>query len=644
MATSNPNIAARIRTNHVHFRTLVASAKKYVIQGNDIQAATLLQDAALFAWEHSTGLFASPELELSLFDIARRQNLPITVAKPITNGKKRILHVMSVAYFAGGHTRLAWRWIKKDVRNHHSVALLQQENVGIPIQLKNAAMTSGGQLFGSETFRGSLLDRARDLHQIAGGFDLVVLHTHPNDVIPLIAFYPGHFNRTVIFMNHASHVFWIGVGISALAVSPLQEGTKVCQARRGVPVGRTAVLPVPLEEPKYTMTRSAARKELGLPDNAIVMVSSGSPYKYNPTNGIDFRDLVADSLSETPDLHLVVAGPGNTAYWQSLESKAAGRVKMLGYVDEDKLTTCYRAADIYLDSAPFGSGTAVVEAATHGLPVLSLASQKWREAGLCFDLDGLPAELFSFLSQSVYRAHLKRLINDPASRENLGKELSRRVSDICIGQSWDDTLSGIYSAAFSLGPPMTLPEWDTPKIELIDEYLEEIAVAKDRIGSEEVGHETNRELCEQGDYIPDLYSDAESLLNEGRKNEARELLEKIISKGCSDWRPYNDLGVICFETGFIDKAIIYLRNAAQLEHVGSIALFNIANALLADGQPAAALDACRVALKKDPRAPHLTGLLRRILQQLPEGWERLILRRIEAQTATLELIVSELAE
>ena len=47
----------------------------------------------------------------------------------------------------------------------------------------------------------------------------VILHVHMYDVLPILAFANGDFNRPVMFYNHADHLFWLGASISDLVVN-----------------------------------------------------------------------------------------------------------------------------------------------------------------------------------------------------------------------------------------------------------------------------------------------------------------------------------------------------------------------------------------------------------------------------------------
>ena len=105
---------------------------------------------------------------------------------------------MSEAYHTGGHTRVVERWIEADDKRKYSLVMTRKSPSELPSRLVAAVERSGGRIveLDSET---DFIKRGLALRKIAASFETVVLHTHMDDPIPLIAFGSDDFKRPVGF-------------------------------------------------------------------------------------------------------------------------------------------------------------------------------------------------------------------------------------------------------------------------------------------------------------------------------------------------------------------------------------------------------------------------------------------------------------
>jgi hypothetical protein len=113
---------------------------------------------------------------------------------------------------------------------------------------------------------------------------------------------------------------------------------------------------------------------------AFLTVAQG--YKFAGGSQPHFADLAIRLLRAAPNAHLILVGPGNVdPVWMQLETAYTNQVHLFEILDDtaDLLV----AADAYLDSFPFSSITAALDAALSGLPVLSF--QPDEESPLRFD-------------------------------------------------------------------------------------------------------------------------------------------------------------------------------------------------------------------------------------------------------------------
>jgi glycosyltransferase involved in cell wall biosynthesis len=114
--------------------------------------------------------------------------------------------------------------------------------------------------------------------------------------------------------------------------------------------------------------------------------------RFDPIKGIEnLIDAVA--LARTPQLELFLCGSGDNAYTASLakriEEKGLGsRIKLAGFVEGAAKTRAFENADIcVLPSFSENFGMTVVEALSHGVPVIASKGTPWQqlpihEAGL----------------------------------------------------------------------------------------------------------------------------------------------------------------------------------------------------------------------------------------------------------------------
>ena len=278
----------RIAENRVSFDGLIADAERAINESRFRSAAVTLQSAARFAWYNHPGLFRSLELEALAAQIGEQ----VTVSEPADlDLTGHIVHVLSQAYSAGGHTRLVWRWIENDDQRVNSVVITGQQGIPIPHQLQDAVAESGGQIITLGERSSNLLVRAAELRRIAdSGVDTIVLHVHPYDVVPSIGL--NNVAAKVVFLNHADHVFWVGGSVADVVADIRPAGQRLSIEERSVPTSRSSIVPIPLSTPPQSDKRGA-RERLGLPQNAVVLLSIASGYKYGEIGRASCRERVS---------------------------------------------------------------------------------------------------------------------------------------------------------------------------------------------------------------------------------------------------------------------------------------------------------------------------------------------------------------
>lgn len=465
-----PRDAARraIATHRATFRRLETVAEDRLARGKYEDAAAYVQIAADYAWHNHPGLFASPRLEQVLGAVARA-SVPLNRDGRGTHPPRRVLHVLTEAYALGGHTRLTWRWIQLDDARTHSVVLTRSPREIVPRALEEAVGSRGGTLRALDAGDG-IVARARRLRELAREFDAVVLNVHPFDAIPTIALADRRHGPSVVMVNHADHVFWLGAGGADVVACIRDSGLALATQRRSLDPWRCMLLPIPLEQPTRGRSRAAAKAALGLAEETTVLLTVAQEYKYRPAEGAGFLDLIMPVLEEHPGAVLIAVGPEAARDWRAAGEQTRGRVRAVGPSDDP--TPFYEAADVYIDSYPIASITSLLEAASFGVPVVGLRATGGEDALLAADDPALSEHLIAAPTPAAVRAAFDRLLADGHFREHLGLQTAAAVGRVHTGAGWRRAAEETFARANALGPvssPAT--PGDAPSPGEIDELV-----------------------------------------------------------------------------------------------------------------------------------------------------------------------------
>jgi len=407
--------------HHARFLSCLEEITGLIDQSELDAALQRAHDAASYAWTHACGIFVSATLEEQLACISRQ--LPDNTLPTVPSGQRRVLTIMSSIHAVGGHSRIAWRWFQLDTRSRHTLVLTQQGQREVPAQI--LALQQEGTLELVLLEDSTWTARVQVLRQHIASADQVVLLTHPNDITPCAALPGMHSPPPVIFMDHAAHVFWLGVTISCQVLS---MSAILLESRRGIPKAHIGWAPLPMDFSRLDAPAAIdARAALGIPAEAVLLMSCGSGYKYQPLEGVCLADLVAPVLARHPQAHLLVVGVQSAPFWEALAQRCPGRVHLQGYLPEPELVACYQACDIYLDAVPFASPTAMFEAAACGKPVVRYAPADWRSCEFTQDIETIPTSLYIWSQPAHYEQDLDRLIGEPAFRAWRGQFGQRAV-------------------------------------------------------------------------------------------------------------------------------------------------------------------------------------------------------------------------
>ncbi|MGJ0484004.1 MAG: hypothetical protein ACR65R_05645 [Methylomicrobium sp.] len=435
---------------YVHFCDLLTLAEEYFALGNFSAAVRIAQIAARYAFPGNVGLFASPRLERLLLELGQQ------IPDASMHGEwhrdenlRNVLHVLSYARPVGGDSRFVWRWIQEDHKSRHSVVITTQADFkgiyDVPEVLIRSVESSGGFLRMLSAPTSSPLEQACELRMLCKEMDIVVLHLFPYDIIPNLALAKGCDSVKTLFVNHSDHTFWIGASVAHFVVHLRKQSPYFLKDRRGLRPDQSPLLPTPLSCSYSSVCRVDAKRMLGYDEDAIILLTIASPFKYSCPNEIGFLDLVLPVLTKLPKAILLAVGPEREGAWQLASTQTEGRIVPLGTQWENDLL--YAAADIYLDSVPFSSITSVLEAGARGISLLGYSHPNPELALLGPDAPGLDNAMELANDVGTYRNLLTQLITDAEFRRRSGKRVQTQILSLHTGDKWVNIVHDFYTRA-----------------------------------------------------------------------------------------------------------------------------------------------------------------------------------------------------
>lgn len=315
---------------------------------------------------HHPGRFADGALEnLALevgFKLADKGknwmiNIP-TMKKRVT----RTLHLATTLYDVGGHARFLVKWVERDKSAGH-VIMLTDQRVAVPEFLQKI-VTKSGNCWVCLPPSESIENRAMAVRRISQSCDRVILHTHPGDSIPVVAF-AKEGGPPVAMFNHAHFGFNLGSTVSDMIINTAEYFRKISARYRFA--RSTSLLPgvpglVPLSA--AIIDKEAARRKLSLPDRAMVFMSIANEKYFRPMEGYDFFRTASSLLRKLPDAYLVIVGVKQGSPLVPADLRSNPHLLLTGRVQDP--IVYYQASDICLESFPMPSLGGLAEAVVYG--------------------------------------------------------------------------------------------------------------------------------------------------------------------------------------------------------------------------------------------------------------------------------------
>jgi glycosyltransferase involved in cell wall biosynthesis len=323
-----------------------------------------------------------------------------------------------------------------DGTRRHDAVLVNQGVIEVPDALADAATTV------HRLDQRDLGRRAAALRSLAAGYDAIVLHIHPYDAVSVAAL--GHHEMPpTVFLNHAGHVFWLGADAFDVVACVRPVELELAALRRHIDRDALVLFPSMIDADQPRPDRAAARRSLGLDDDAVVALTVASGYKYEAGDGIGFVELLRPLVLGDGRLVLLAVGPDAEGDWAALAAETDGRCRAVGR--QDDLAPYLAAADFYVDSHPLTSPTSILEAAVCGLPAVSFRPDGPDVLGA--DDAGFGDAMLLPETLADFRSAVRRLIDDADERAERGRRLGAGVRRVHGGDHWSAALSHTYAVA-----------------------------------------------------------------------------------------------------------------------------------------------------------------------------------------------------
>lgn len=278
----------------------------------------------------------------------------------INPSDKRTAVLATQLYSSGGHTRLVSNIAKALPERFFDVFVSR----GVPQEL-DAKNCSANLIVvkGGFSYRELIESLFRKLVE----YNDILIAIHPHDICSAIAVQAVRArnpNVTVRYLNHADHVFSYGISSEVLQLEISAYGYYI-NAKRAIPINSTFI-GVPIFK---TDKGFIADEEQGKRIEHLRLFSSGSSFKYKPSDHYSFQSLVSEILRANPKALMTIVGPTPLIdwWWWKLMVSYPKRLSIRRRLRYQEYVRLLDGADIYIDSSPCTGGTAYSEAYYRGL-------------------------------------------------------------------------------------------------------------------------------------------------------------------------------------------------------------------------------------------------------------------------------------
>ena len=248
--------------------------------------------------------------------------------------------------------------------------------------------------------------------------------------------------------------------LAALRLAPFQAAIEHQQPEFGrdldlVFTTRKQALESPAETASFPISRfrrgltgtGMDRKSLGLPEGAIVMVSSNRENRYSQSG---FWNEMLAVLESHPSSWFMAIGLSGKTGLPEPENPAWDRVSAPGFRTD--VLECLALSDFYVDIFPSGGGSSLIEAMQMGLPVVGfdqnmVSAFSIQDESLAAEYVGEKELIAPYGDMAAWRTLMDRLLTDPDFRSSMSARMLARAETFLpekVARRFHENLASAY--------------------------------------------------------------------------------------------------------------------------------------------------------------------------------------------------------
>jgi hypothetical protein len=340
--------------NSISFNRRVYNSLKKDVLKNENQSFNdeflyKIQKTLTFAWNNFPGMLSDFEFEEYLQKLSLNKQI-YKVLPAEYNASNVVLHYATKVYSYGGHTRVLSDWINNDDNNTSKLFVYELDGY-IPQSIRELNC----ELISNEA--SELIEAVRSFLKVV--YELkpkcVVLHNHPNDVLPILA-NAYLCNVPVVFFNHADFVFSSGVSRADIGVSFCRNSLLINEKYRFNRNTVNKYLPLYIREFNHD-------SKTGIKSGVVISIMS-SAYKTQPYKEWSIYKVieVLQSSKKVDKIELIGFVEEDIKDFTTIEFN--DKVKFHGILENP--SKILRSSDIFIESIPIGTGLSTLEAIAQG--------------------------------------------------------------------------------------------------------------------------------------------------------------------------------------------------------------------------------------------------------------------------------------
>lgn len=363
VAASDLAAERQLLINDFGYRLLRNNLLKLSVRG-DPDLLRRAEEVAHYAWAAHPGRFTDGVVENILLKAGQDlKKEPLTMSVPgSVGGMTRTLHVASELYLTGGHSRVLAKWVQRDLGSSHDIVVTRQSG-SMPEYLTAIANDRGARITLLNP-GDSIRRRSQILRSVSNAYDRVILHHHPDDAVPVLA-YATPTGCPVAMFNHAHFSYTLGSGVADVIINTLPYFRELTERYRFPRACAFLEGPLGLDRLHWRQVdKRQAKERLGLLPDSLVAMTIGAEAYFTPSENSDFFATLGKILASKVDLHVLIVGVAADSALVPLSIRNEKRVTLVGPVADPK--PYYEAADICLESFPMPSLGALNEAVAYG--------------------------------------------------------------------------------------------------------------------------------------------------------------------------------------------------------------------------------------------------------------------------------------